>query len=97
MRFEFRRGELIFGAQRGQTSWGLRDAPRVVGSDGTTSIVKIVSVSHRVENLNLKKVIKIPYLTTGSRQCFECFSDSYAFERFYIFVDYGYATSGGGR
>ena len=31
---------------------GLRDAPHVVGSDGTVGIVKIVSLSPRVENLN---------------------------------------------
>ena len=41
---------------------GLRDAPRVVGSDGTVSIVKIVSLSPRVENLKVKKVIKVSYL-----------------------------------
>ena len=40
--------ELIFGPGRGQL--GLRDAPRVVGSDGTVSIVEIVSLSLRVEN-----------------------------------------------
>ena len=44
----------------------------------TVSIVKLVSVSPRVENLNLKKVIKVSYLYQESRPCFECFSDSYA-------------------
>ena len=38
-------GELIFEPGRSQSSCGLRDAPRVVGSDGTVSIVKIVSLS----------------------------------------------------
>ena len=41
---------------------GLRDAPRVVGSDGTVSIVKIVSLSPRAENLQVRKVIKVLYL-----------------------------------
>ena len=47
-----------------------------VGSDETVSIVKIVSLSPRVKNLNLKKVIKVSYLNQ------ECFSDSYACEYF---------------
>ena len=49
---------------------GLRDALRVVRSDGTDSIVKIVSLSPRVENLKVKKVIKVSYLNKESRQCF---------------------------
>ena len=73
LRFALRRGKLIFGAWRDQSSWGLRDAPRVVGSDETVSIVKIVSLSPRVENLNLKKVIKVSYLNQESRQCFVFF------------------------
>ena len=36
--------------------------PRVVGSDGTVSIVEIVSLFPRVENLKVKKVIKVLYL-----------------------------------
>ena len=40
----------------------LRDAPRVVGSDRTVSIVKIESLFPHVENLKVKKVIKVPYL-----------------------------------
>ena len=32
-----------------RVQWGLRDAPRVLGSDETVSIVKIVSLSPRVE------------------------------------------------
>ena len=41
-----------------------------------------VCLSLRVENLKLKKVIKVSYLNQESRQCFECFSDSYVFEHF---------------
>ena len=41
---------------------GLRDALRVVGSDGTVSIVKIVSLSPRVKNVKVKKEIKVLYL-----------------------------------
>ena len=52
---------------------GLRDAPRMVGSDGTVSIVEIVSLSPRVENLKVKKVIKVSYLNKESRQCFAYF------------------------
>ena len=40
----------------------LRDAPCVVGSDGTVSIIKIVSLSPGVENPKVKKVIKVSYL-----------------------------------
>ena len=47
--------------------------PRVVGSDGTVSIVKIVFLSRCVENLKVKKVIKVSYLNQESRQCSECF------------------------
>ena len=45
LRFQFRQGVLIFGARRGEASWDLRDAPWVVGLDGTVSIVKIVCLS----------------------------------------------------
>ena len=41
---------------------GLRDAPRVVGSDGTVSIVKIVCLSPRVEKTKLKVSINVSYL-----------------------------------
>ena len=57
---------------------GLRDAPRVVGSDGTVSIVKIVSLFPSVENLKVKKVIKVSYLNQESRRVIR---DSYACER----------------
>ena len=52
---------------------GLRDAPHVVRLDGTVSIVKIVSLSPRVENLNLKKVIKVPYLNYRESSVFRVF------------------------
>ena len=63
--------ELRPESRRGQL--GLRGAPRVVWSDGTVSIVKIMSVSPRVENLKVKKVIKVSYLNKESRQCFAYF------------------------
>ena len=34
------------------------------------------------KNLKVKKVIKVLYLNKESRQCFECLSDSYAYEHF---------------
>ena len=46
------------------------------------SMVKIVSLSPRVESLKVKKVIKVSYLNQESRPCFECFSDSYESEYF---------------
>ena len=42
LRSEAGRDELKFEAGRVESSLGLRDAPRVVGPDGTVSIVKIV-------------------------------------------------------
>ena len=50
---------------------GLVGAPRVVWSDGTVSIV--VFLSPCVENLKVKKVIKVSYLNQESRQCYESF------------------------
>ena len=53
---------------------GLRDAPRVVGSDVTVSIVKIMSLSPRVENLKVKKVIKVSNLNYRESSVFRvCF------------------------
>ena len=46
------RGQLRFEAGQGESSLGLQDAPHVVGSDGTVSIVKIVSLSPHVKRLN---------------------------------------------
>ena len=71
MRFEPRRSELRFGP--GRVHLGLRDAPRVVGSDETVSIVKIMSTSPHVENLNLKKVIKVSYLNYRESSVFRVF------------------------
>ena len=68
LRFEPRRVQL-----------GLGGAPRVVGSDGTVSIVNTVSLSPRVENLKVKKVIKVSYLNYRESTVFR---DSYACERF---------------
>ena len=79
LRSKPRGGELILKSGRGQSSCVLRDAPRVVGSDGTVSIVKIVCVSPRVENLKVKKVIKVSYLNYRESSVFR---DSYAYERF---------------
>ena len=78
LRYEPRRSELIFGPGRGQSSWWLRDAPRVVGSDGAVSIVKIVclSLSPRVENLKVKKVIKVSYLNYRESSVFWVFRES---------------------
>ena len=42
-----KRVDFLIWARLGQL--GLRDAPRVVGSDGTVSVVEIVSLSPRVE------------------------------------------------
>ena len=61
--------------------WTTR-CPRVVGSDGTVSIVKIVSLSSRVERLKFKKVIKVSYLNYRESSVFRVFRDSYAYERF---------------
>ena len=47
--------------------------PRLVGSDGTVSIVKIVSFSPRVENLKVKKVIKVSYLNYRESSVFRVF------------------------
>ena len=63
LRFEPRRSELNFWTWARPVQWGLRDAPLVVGSDRTVSIVKIVSLSPCVENVKAKKkLIKVSYL-----------------------------------
>ena len=71
LRFERRRSESRSKARRVQL--GLRDAPHVVGSDGTVSIVKIVSLSPRIENLKVKKVIKVSYLNYRESSVFRLF------------------------
>ena len=55
LRFGLRLSELIFGPGWGQSSYSLVGALRVVGSDGTVSIVRIVSLSPRVEKPKLKE------------------------------------------
>ena len=61
----------------------------------TVSITKIVSLSPRVENLRVKKVIKVSYLNQESRQCFAYFGIPMHVNVlhiciFHVFVDYGY-------
>ena len=85
---------------------GLRDAPRVVGSDGRVSIVKIVcvSLSPRIENLKVKKVIKsfVPELKkvvcVSGFLCMWTFYVSVYFTYPYIFlsVSWLYCTIGWG-
>ena len=53
---------LIFWTWARLVQLGLRDAPRVVGSDGTVCIVKIVSLFPRVEKTKLKKSINFSYM-----------------------------------
>ena len=69
LRFEHRRVHLFAAgcARVGWVSELTADAGR------TVSIVKIVSLSSRVENLQVKKVIKVSYLNQESRQCFAGF------------------------
>ena len=47
-----------------------------VGDVGTFSIVKIVSLSPRVERLKLRKGINVSYFNNESRQCFPYFPAS---------------------
>ena len=84
LKFGLGRSELIFGPGWCQSSYGLGDArARWLGQWveswrwTNSQHRKIVSLSPRVENLNLKKVIKVSYLYQESHQCF---SDSYANE-----------------
>ena len=63
----------------------------------TVSIVKIVSFSARVENLEVKKVIKVSYLNQESRQCFAHFRipmyvNSLHICMFHTFVSWLYYT-----
>ena len=68
-------------------AYGMRRA--FVVSDGTVSIVKIVSLSPRVENLKVKKVIKVLYLNYRESSVFFGISMHMNILRickFYIFV-----------
>ena len=88
---DFWKNSLSWDLNQGEASWfsnlgearpgqlGLRDAPRMVVSDGTVSIVKIASLSPHVENLKVKKVIKVSNLNYRESSVFQ---DSYAWERF---------------
>ena len=59
LRLKLRTWELIFGARRGKTSWGLRNVPHVVGSDWKVSIERKLCLSLLIsKNLILKKVNK---------------------------------------
>ena len=62
----------------------LRDAQCVVGSDGTVSIVRIVSLSPRVENLKVKKVIKVLYLNYRESSVFRVFFEFLCLGTFYV-------------
>ena len=64
------------------TTW----CPRVVGSDGTVSIVKIVSLSPRVVNLKVKKVIKVSYLNYRESLVFRVFFGFLCMWTFYRYV-----------
>ena len=93
---DFDEASWFFGPGRDQSTYGLGGALHIVGSDGTVIIVEIVclSLSPHVENLNLRKVIKVSYLNQESRQCFVffgflCVWTFYAYEhyeRFYTSV-----------
>ena len=80
MRFEARRSEFGFESGRGQSSCFAAGCARV-GWDSelradpgrTVRIVKIVSLSPRVDNLKVNNVIKVSYLNQESRQCFAGF------------------------
>ena len=73
---------------------GLRDAPRVVRSDGTVSIVKIVSLFPHVEYLKVKKLIKVSYLNQESRQYFRIpmYVNVLRIRIFYVSVSWIYYT-----
>ena len=69
---------------------GLRDAPRMVRSDGTVSIVKIVYLSPRVENLKVKKVIKVSYLNYRESSVFRVFFGFLCIWTFHVYVYFIY-------
>ena len=71
LRFEPRRVQL-----------GLGGEPCDVRSDGTVSILKIVCLSPRVENVKVKKVIKLSYLNQRRVVSVSCFSDPNAHGHF---------------
>ena len=89
LRFGLRRSELGFESVRGQSTCLMWGAHAFFGSDETVSIEKVcVSVSPRVENLNLKKVIKVSWLYQWESSVFRVFWDFYSMNIciFYIYV-----------
>ena len=56
-----------------------------MGDVGTVSIVKIVSLSPRVENLKVKKVINVSYLNYGESSVF-LISLHLAILHFHLFI-----------
>ena len=75
LRFGLRRDELGFESGRGESNlWTAGCVPALVESelradDGRTVNIEKLCLSLCVENLNLKKVIKVSYLNQESRQC----------------------------
>ena len=106
LRFGLRQSELIFGPGWGRSSYEMRGArgrwlSQWVESCRWTNSQhrKIVSLSPCVENLNLKKVIKVSYLNQKRVVSVSCFSDSWAYEHsmlmniinvFTLFVSWSY-------
>ena len=83
----------FFGPEWGQSSYGLRSVHARWLSQWVESWRwknsqhrKIVSLSPRVENLNLKKVIKVSYLYQKSHQCFVFFGFRVYISRIRILV-----------
>ena len=60
----------------------------------TVSIVKIVSLSPRVENLKVKKVIKVSYLNQERRQCFAYFG---IHNVYFTYSHHSYITKAGAK
>ena len=73
--------EIWLWAWPGQASWGL-----TVGDVGTVSIVKIVSLSPRVEKLKVKKLINVSYLNNGESSVFRISLHLYSLYRGYTTV-----------
>ena len=103
LRFGLGRSELIFGPGWGRSSYELRGAHARCLSQWVESWRwtnsqhrKIQSLSPRVENRNLKKVIKVSYLNQKRVVSVSCFSDSCAYEHsmniLCIWIFWPYAT-----
>ena len=90
LRFELGRRKLIFRTWARPMQFVDCGACMCIGwvselkaDDGRTVSIEKLCLSLLVsKNLNLKKVTKVSYLNQESRQCFACFSDSYAYEHF---------------